>query len=114
MLDLVIKFLIFSSEDAFSFTDKLTADKLKHDNLIRHAKDRKHREKKRRICDYTEKVTHSISKKEEKLKERLGELSELRQKHINDLTLYIFEVSEVKQKRLVYVMIEFNRNIDLY
>ena len=77
----------------------MKADRLKHDNLMRHAKDRKHREKKRRIFDYIEKVGHSINKKEERLKEKHGELLELRQKHINDLILYIFEVSEVKQKR---------------
>ena len=81
------------------FTDKVEADKLKHDNLIRHAKDKKHREKKRRIREYMDKVGHSISKKEERLKEKQGELLQLRQKHISDLTLYIFDISEVKQKR---------------
>lgn len=78
--------------------DKIEADKLKHDNLIRHAKDKKHREKKRRIREYIDKVGHSISKKEERLKEKQGELLQLRQKHISDLTLYIFDISEVKQK----------------
>ena len=83
----------------FFFTDRAKADRLKHDNIIRHAKDKKHREKKRRICDYIEKVGHSINKKEEKLKDKEGELLHLRQKHITDLTLYIFEISDVKQKR---------------
>ena len=81
------------------FADKANADKFKHDNLIRHAKDRKHKEKKRRICEYIEKVGHSINKKEERLEEKQGQLLELRQKHISDLTMYIFDVSEVKQKR---------------
>ena len=81
------------------FIDKAKADRLKRDNLVRHAKDKKHREKKRRICDYIVKVGQSIEKKEEKLHDKHGELLELRQKHINDLTLYIFEISEVRQKR---------------
>ena len=81
------------------FTDKAKVDRLKRDNLVRHAKDKKHREKRRRICDYIVKVGQSIEKKEEKLHDKHGELLELRQKHINDLTLYIFEISEVRQKR---------------
>ncbi|XP_045173264.2 beclin 1-associated autophagy-related key regulator-like [Mercenaria mercenaria] len=78
--------------------EKYAFERIRKENQMRYAKGKKHKEKKRLIVEYIEKVADTIEKKKEKLDARHGELMELRQKHINDLITYIFPVSEVKNK----------------
>ena len=84
--------------EPLSVTGKACHERTRKENLMRYSKGKKHREKERQIKDYLLKVKDAVDKKKERLTERHHDLMELRQKHITDLTNYIFEVAEVKSK----------------
>lgn len=78
--------------------ERSNIERVRKENHVRYAKEKRHKEKKRRIIEYIDKVTDTIKMKQEKLESRHTELMELRQNHIKDLITYIFPVSEVKNK----------------
>lgn len=79
-------------------------DANRKENIVRHAKNKKHQEKMARINNFIEQSVISTESKQLRLKEKVEELARLRHELVNGLIEYIFPVEEVKGKNVADCM----------